>query len=391
VICVDTTNPNRARPADSSPLGVLDPQSECYRNVPWNPNEGVPDGVTPVRVRGGVTRENVDFRLTLEGAVTGHVTSSADGSPVANDAVVAIDPAGRWSGYSQTDSDGTFWITGLLAGVDYAVCFQPRTASDGSTGYAGQCYVGVPWDGATRSAPPGTESVRVHFGAVTDDVDAALTAAGGISGRVTAATSPNPVVGAGVRVFDATGELVGWTTSGTAGYAVTGLTPSTGPYRVCFLSPELNDPEAATGHASQCYQQVPWDAGSVPEDATPVPVTAGTLTGGVDGALPAGGGIAGTVTVSGVAAVQARVGIYAGAFKIRELYPVGGEYHVNGLTPGNYSICADIPRSASTQPRCWHDVDWDGNDQPPPPGVTPITVTADAVSDGITIDLASRT
>ena len=82
-------------------------------------------------------------------------------------------------------------MTGLPAAAPgYSVCFDASDARGGSssTGYLGQCYRGVPWDPSDGDGvPSGATPVPVTAGRLTPAVDAALIAAGGITGTVTAA------------------------------------------------------------------------------------------------------------------------------------------------------------------------------------------------------------
>jgi Carboxypeptidase regulatory-like domain len=186
--------------------------------------------------------------VDAEGGISGTVTAAADGAKLSNVDIEIFNGSGdssEFAGSASTGADGTYQVTGLdPAARSYRVCFDAGRAAGGSSplGYASQCYRGVPWD---YGAPAlGAMPVPVTAGRLTPAVDAALSAAGGISGTVTvtAAADGAKLSNVEVRVFNGSGDFEGSATTGADGtYQVTGLTPAAPGYSVCF------DASGATG------------------------------------------------------------------------------------------------------------------------------------------------
>jgi hypothetical protein len=122
-------------------------------------------------------------------------------------------------------------------------------------------------------------------------------ATGAISGTVTNATTGNGVTGVSVEVLDSSGTLITSTSTSTSGaYTISGLTPSTTGYTVCFQASSASGGGSSDGYQSQCYQWIAWDGfSSPPSGTTPVPLSSGYTASGINGALVPDGGIAGTV------------------------------------------------------------------------------------------------
>ena len=123
-------------------------------------------------------------------------------------------------------------------------------------------------------------------GALTRGADAALEAAGGISGTVTAAADGKMLGNVTVKVFSGSRHSVGSARTARDGtYTVTGLSAAVPGYTVCFEASDATGGSSSHGYVSQCYRNVPWDGRTRPTGATSVPVTAGALTLGADAAL----------------------------------------------------------------------------------------------------------
>ena len=299
-VCFDASD---ARGGSSS-TGYL---GQCYRGVPWDPSDGdgVPSGATPVPVTAGRLTPAVDAALIAAGGITGTVTAVAGGAGLGNVrvGVFGTSPYADW--LATTGPDGTYRVTGLdLLADGYVICFDATDARGGSSsgGYFSQCYRGVPWDPSLNDGYPPDDGtpVPVTAGRLTPAVDAALIAAGGITGTVTAAPGGTRLSHVSVQVFNAGGDLAGQAFTGADGtYRVTGLSAAAPGYSVCFDASDVTGGNSRHGYADQCYRGVPWgpsDGGEPASGATPVPVTAGRLTPAIDAALNAAGAISGTVT-----------------------------------------------------------------------------------------------
>jgi hypothetical protein len=225
------------------------------------PAEGV---IRPgIVVRRSRATTGVTVRLPRTGSLTGTVL---DGSGTAPEPGVCV-TAFPWSGHgfvrvAWTASNGSYHLSGLSPG-SYQVLFSPVCLA-GFAGVAPQWFDGQPSQAsATR--------VSVAAGQTRRGVDARLSAYGGISGAVTDAAH-SPVAGICVTaIAQAAGAapVVAVTTT-SGGYELGDLAP--GSYTLKFSSGC-----GAAGYATQFYDGV-----SSAQSASPVAVTAGMTTSGID-------------------------------------------------------------------------------------------------------------
>ena len=176
-------------------------------------------------------------------------------------------------------------ITGLAANSNYTVCFDGSNATGGpsATGYAPQCFSGIAYDGSYP--PPAGTAVAVTAGTTTSGINAALLVGGAISGTVTAASDGVGLGNVYVAIFSGANQIAyGWT-AGDGTYTIAGLPPSSN-YLVCFNGSSATGGSSAIGYLDQCYNGVTWDGSSAPA-GTPVSVSTGSVTLGVNGSLVA--------------------------------------------------------------------------------------------------------
>jgi hypothetical protein len=266
--------------------------SQCCRDAPWKLGSGLPPGATPVPVTAGKLTTAVNAALNDGGGISGTVTAAAGGAKLGNLDVWVFTSSGDEAGWTTTGTNGTYQVTGLIPASGYRVCFDASEAAGGSSplGYASQCYRNVPWAGGSGPGPgrpaPGAAPVPVTNGRLTPAVNAALGAAGGISGTVTAAAGGTRLGGVNVEVYTSSGDFAGSSATGADGtYQVTGLTPAAPGYLVCFDASYAAGGNSRTGYRSQCFRSLPWNLGAPAAGATAVPVTAGRLTPAVNAAL----------------------------------------------------------------------------------------------------------
>lgn len=227
---------------------------------------------TRVQVVAGQVTDHIDAALSAGGSITGTVTD-AQGLPVPDVTVYPRHAAGGTLPYATTGPDGTYVIEGLPTG-DYTVIFNPSQAPGG---LLSEFYDNAP-------TPEQATLAHVAAGQATTGIDAALAAGGSIEGTVTANSVPVP--SALVYAFSwATGYSMTVTTDGTGNYQIPAL--PTGSYTVRFV------PMPATSLGALYYK-----GAAVEADATPVAVTAGTPTTGIDAALAPVGASGTEVTVS---------------------------------------------------------------------------------------------
>ncbi|MGA2285073.1 MAG: carboxypeptidase regulatory-like domain-containing protein [Dehalococcoidia bacterium] len=221
---------------------------------------------TPVSAVEGSETPNIDFSLDAGGSLSGTVTN-AQGVPV-QDAYVCAEPSDFMgsNGCAYSGQDGGYTIGGL-ASDNYAVYAE-------AGGYAIDYYDGAAnWDTLTP--------VSVLEGQETSGIDFSLHVEGTISGTVYDSAG-KPIARAWVDVcpYQASGDCMSAETMGDGTYSVGGL--STGSYVV---------EAAADGYVWEYYDNVPrWG------DATPVSVTEGKDSPGIDFSLDLAGTISGTVT-----------------------------------------------------------------------------------------------
>jgi hypothetical protein len=336
--------------------------SQCYPNVPL-------DGATPptpVTVANGQATAHVDAVLQDAGSVSGTAVSASTSVGLPGvDVEVTSDSV---TGSATTATDGTYTVDGLLAG-SYTVCYYPPAPTTSGIRYVGQCYQNEPLGGATQNP------VTITAGQLTAGINTALTAQGGISGRVTSAADSNGLSDVEVEatLASGTGPTVFATTGPGGTYTMPGLASE--QYNVCFFPPSGN----AAGFVPQCYNNQPADGSGTLD---PIAVTAGQITAGIDAQLASSGSISGTVTsggspVSGVD-VQA-VPITGSGAQADVITAADGTYSVPGVAAGTYSVCF-YPISAlnGPLPQCYNTEPAAGSLPP-----DPVTVTGGSTTSGI--------
>jgi hypothetical protein len=295
--------------------------------VQWYDNTDM-SGAIPVTVTADANTPGVNFNLQVGGSISGIVTSTSGGQPIPNLNVNAFSVEENGStaatGFGGTTQyDGSYTITGLSAGI-YVVSVNTISGY-----YATQFYLNAR-----------TNNTAVHLtvtaGANTPGVNFSLDAGGKISGTARDAETHLPLAGIGVRAYHAeTGEFVGssaWTNT-NGEYTTMGL--PAGNYRL------------STNFGSN-YIDVWYDNASLNAASTPVAVTAGVTTPGVDFNLSSGAGtITGTVRDSGNQPLaDIGVAVYNALGRVKNaLTAVDGSYSIPGLTAGNTYTVSVEPRN----------------------------------------------
>jgi hypothetical protein len=253
--------------------------------------------------------------------IAGRVTSASTGLPIGGIEVCAYEEAGEspFGECTSTEQSGRYALTGLTAGAYVVEFSSPAT---GASDYVRQYY-------DDKSQPEEAEAVTVRAGSVTLGIDAQLKDGGRVTGKVTSAASHTAVNGVLVCAFTAaTGIEECGLTNGTGEYAITGL-PS-GSYRIGF-----NGEEA--GYVIQYY-----DDESSLSTATPVTVTTGGDTSGINAQLTEGGRITGTVTNTttgrSIPGDLACAFVSAGEIEKCAFTGATGEYTIAGLPTGVYEV-----------------------------------------------------
>ncbi|HEY0167191.1 MAG TPA: carboxypeptidase regulatory-like domain-containing protein [Jatrophihabitans sp.] len=238
---------------------------------------------------------------------------------------------GNSMAWATTSGTGQFSVTGLTAG-SYLLCFSPHdeTAGHSPTGYLPGCYRQQPYGYGDTGTP-----VTVLAGKMTSGLVDYLPVAGAIAGRVTDSAG-HGIADVSVSVWDPDNPNQighGATTRADGSYTVTGL--AAGSYQVCFYGQAAHG-ASATGYLDECYDdQPPYESG------TPVVVSLGHTSAGVNAELTAGGAITGMVTdPSGAAVPDISVGAYGAGYG-SGYSDSTGQYAMTGLAAGSYSLCFD--------------------------------------------------
>jgi hypothetical protein len=372
---------------------------QCYKNAPWSRTADLPAGLTAVPVVAGGTAKGVSAVLVPAGSITGKVAAASGGGALGGVSVSVLDTAGNPVTATSTASDGTYSAAGLAASAKgYVVCFDATAATGGPsvTGYASQCYKNVAWTPGSVP-PPGSKPVPVSAGKTAAGIGAALTSAGAISGRATAASGGAGLAGVMVDVFGSGGiPLTSVLSDSSGGYSVLGLAPSPTGYTVCFDASAAIGGPSATGYQSLCYQKVAWTPGaSLPPRTKPVPVSAGKTATGISAAMSAAGAISGTVTAgSGGGVSDVTVDIYtrSGGYVTQAITDGSGGYSITGLVPSatGYTVCFDVSAIASAgfASQCYQSIPWTAG-QTVPSGTKAVPVSAAKTAAGVNAALVT--
>ena len=326
----------------------------------WKAKTYDPSSATPVKVTAGATTAAITAALPAGGGISGTVTTAGADSL----SYLGYDLQGPnlSEGGSMEVVNGAYVIGQLPAG-SYTICFQTE---DSDLPYAPACY--------STAADGSASSVTVTAGKVTSGINAVLPVGGAIAGTVTD-TSDTPLADIDVDVSGGpTGDTVEYTNA-EGQYDATGLAP--GSYTVCFS--EDFDSSSPTGHVPECYNQ------TTQSTATPVTVTGGATTSGIDAVLTPGGGISGTVLDGDsspvtTAEVDASVAGGDGETAAYAYTDDSGTYSLSGLPAGSYDVCF-YDYSGTYASQCYDDVT-DGSTP------TSVAVTAGSVTSGIDATLA---
>ncbi len=268
------------------------------------------------------TTPDIDAALTLGGRISGHVTASVGGAPLAGIDVYAYDSPSYVTGsvvaQAKTDINGDYAFSRLTAGQYYVV-------------FVSNQYSGIFYNNKSTLAT--ANPVPVILGQTTPNIDASLDALGMISGVVTDAETGLTL--AGVYV-----DIVQWINGSYDSIKNYGLTDSLGKYVLAGLDPG----EYSLLFSKSGYLESYYDGKSSWYEADRITVALNSTVGHVDSALSKGGIITGKVTasVSGQPLEDAQVcagknptffnclsGIYTDST---------GAYRLTGLESGTYYL-----------------------------------------------------
>ena len=313
----------RGLPAGSYIVQFVDYQNAYLRE--FYDDAQTRDAATEFTLASGDWLTGIDATLGPGSRLSGRVTAAATQSPVAGISVSALHWNGSWWdtwGSATTDDNGEYSLGGLMPG-SYKVQFQ-----DWSHTYLPEFY---------NQAWTMEQATVVQVSADEDvaEIDAALSVAAQLSGRVTSATTQQPLAGISVTavlwINSSWGASQHATTDSNGEYTITGLMPGT--YRVFFT-------DYTQTHSTEYYDNAPSIA-----SATDIPVASQAHITGIDAALESASSIAGTVTALGGSPVLANISVQAFRWDGAKWAWAGwaetdaaGNYTFNGLAAGEYRL-----------------------------------------------------
>ncbi len=286
----------------SSPTGGIDFIPELYGGLPCPRHVPVTDcriaSGAPIAVNAGATTSGIDFSLDAGATISGTVVSDGTLAPIADVPVAAFagtvqvaDAAGF--GTIGTDGAGQYAIRGLPPGT-----YRVRTMSRPSppNNYVNEWYSDV-----CVGCPGVPAGIAVGSGAPVTGINFSLAPGGAISGHVTCAPGSARVAGPQIHAYSASGALVRTIQVQTnalgcssSDYAIEGL--PTGQYFLLARDVPQDPVNIMFPEGGDLIDELYNDIVCVTSDCdvrrgTPVAVTAGSTTSGVDFALDRGASI----------------------------------------------------------------------------------------------------
>ncbi len=255
------------------------------------------------------------------GRISGSVIDLVAELPVEGIRVKIVDTSGVPVSEEYTGADGSYTSTLLAPGSYFAV-------TSNTLGYIDELYSRTSCN--PRCDPTSGTPITVTAGATTIGISFVLEQGGTISGLVTDAATGQPSPGVYVDFYDSGGSWVStsWATDLTGIYTSKGLPPGT------YYAKTFN----RLGYVNELFDNIACiNAACDVTSGTPISVSVGTVTTGVDFALDLGGRISGTV-------IDDTSGITLDNIKIN-IWDTGGSWVTVGTTDftGTYTSDAGLP------------------------------------------------
>ena len=326
----------------------------------WYQGASGPDTATSITLAPGEDRQGIDAQLTNGIVVSGHV-SDGTGAPLAGISV-SINPVDNGpGGWAQTDADGNYVTNGLPAG-DYRVQF---TSPGPDPAWATQYW---------HDRPTWNSADLLHLDAADGPnhgaVDAVMSASANVRG-VVRTDGGDPVQGICVSAVVDTPSGPDWVGGAESG--------SDGSYELTGLPALATKIRFDDCHHAGPYAEQWWDRQPAYSSSTPIVLTPGSVSEGIDAALTRAAAITGHVTdraghpLKGICA-QATTGSAFGGLAVTD---DSGDYSILLAAAGTFRVqfvdCNDTPAYRAQ----W----WD--DQPTAATAAPIPVGAGATVDHI--------
>ncbi len=262
------------------------------------------------------------------GGITGQLVSEATMLPISGAAVIVWDSLGFSYDYAFTDGEGSYALGFLYPGVYFVTTYA------GPQGFLDELYNNRPCPGGPPAGcdPLQGDAIVVDTGVFRTGVDFQLAPGGTLGGRLRDQGTSQPIPDQLVEAYNANSQRVGAAETDALGrYRITGL--GTGSYFVRTVS---------SSHLNELYNNLPCPLSSceIPS-GTPVAVTVGRVTSGIDFTLERLGAISGRVRATGVGGLdRSRVEVADSSGEVAGYTYTGpnGDYTVGGLQNGTYRV-----------------------------------------------------
>ena len=278
----------------------------------------------------GHATTDVDAQLAESGTISGRVTDEY-GVGIANITVYVEKDwtdVDYWVG--QTDANGNYQVTGIMAGTYHVYFLSPITP----VSYAPQIY-----NGKVIKNSPEMEGnwVQVTNGGITPNIDAILSPAGTVTGQVTDG-SGNGIQNIRVHLYNAGGDSFAYLNASTDYY---------GYYTIYRVPPgQLKAYFSSSEGAGGQYKGVFYNNKQTLGGADTFVVQAGVVTADINAVMIAGG-----ATISGYVRLKSGQAINGAAIKLYDMigpYSLlsqvsttsNGYFEFKGLLPGTYKLNA---------------------------------------------------
>jgi hypothetical protein len=352
-------------------------RAELYDNIPCGSGCTVTTGA-PVGVVLGQRTSNIDFALNSNIAtVSGKVTDRATGAPLGNVGIIFYDGFGSAVKRVISDgSDGTYQVTLPGGGTYFA-----RTKNQTQPGYVDQLYSGKD---CTRCVVKDGTPIVVESGTPVTNVSFQLTHDGGtIRGRVTDSVTGRGVSFATVQIVADNGEVVSFAFSDGNGDYLPFHGLATGMYYAIVY---------ASGFGSQIYRNLSCSETCDPLQGTPIAVTQGQATTGIDFPLSSTqprmtGRVTAAQDGSGLSGISVLFFDATGDVAASTYTGTSGDYEVFVSTPGTYYARTAVGGIAAYSDQLYKNLPCDSSCDPLTG--TAITATAGQVTTGVDFQLAT--
>jgi hypothetical protein len=322
--------------------------AEAYNDVRCAPSCAITT-TTPIYVVAGATTI-VNFGLSPGATVSGVVTDEVTLAPLSSIGVFLIDPNG-FTFFASTNASGAYTVNGVPPGTYYSQTSAPST-------YLNELYNNIPCNPFCPNFLTGTPITVTGTTPVTGInyslPPAAAAAPGGISGVVSVATVPGPVVAVPnttVQIFNSTGSQIrSVLTDGSGNYNVTGVAAGT-YYARTSVPTNVNAVDEAFGNIP-C---VP-----CPTITSTMAITVGTTNVTANFPLAAGGSITGAVVdQTTFVGLNSSVSVLAPSGQFVKTVPVDiatGSWTATGLPTGSYLARTNLSSTINYIPEAYNNI-----------------------------------